>query len=208
MRRTVVALVTAVVLAAAPAAPAAAALTPAALTPALPAAAAPAPDSSPTPTPSPSPVASPTPVPSPSPTPAPRSRRFVEVNPSTVEAGLVVGIRASCPDNTRPAQVESRAFDGEVTVQPQFGFLTAAATVRTDLNAQRYRVTLDCPDTLLGASTSLEVVTDNRPSRGPATGFGGLAGDDDSGLLLGGGMAALLAGPVLGVVTLRRRRPA
>jgi hypothetical protein len=149
--------------------------------------------------------AAPAPTPTPTPTPA---GRFVEINPSTVEAGSVVGIRASCPDNSRPADVESRAFENQIVVRPQFGFLTAAATVKGDLNAQSYRVVLDCPDTLLGASTTLEVVTGNRPSRGPATGFGGLAGEDDSSLLLTGGAVALIAGLSLAVLTVRRRRAA
>ena len=181
MRRTpaMVAVVTACVLAWAPAAAAAA--------PALGVAAAPAP--------------------TPTPTTPPPPGRFVEVNPSTVEAGFIIGIRASCPDNTRPAEVESRAF-GEVVVQPQYGFLTAAATVRSDIDAQSYRVVLDCPDTLLGATTTLVVVVGNRPSRGPATGFGGMAGKDDGTTLLTGGAIALVAGLALVVVTLRRRRPA
>jgi hypothetical protein len=93
-------------------------------------------------------------------------------------------------------------------VHPQFGFLTAAATVRSDLNAQSYRVILDCPDTLLGAGTNLEVVVGNRPSEGPATGFGGMAGKNDGTTLLTGGAIALAAGLALAVVTLRRRRPA
>ena len=147
------------------------------------------------------------PAPTPTPTTSPPPGRFVEVNPSTVEAGFIIGIRASCPDNTRPAEVESRAF-GEVVVQPQYGFLTAAATVRSDIDAQSYRVVLDCPDTLLGATTTLVVVVGNRPSRGPATGFGGMAGKDDGTTLLTGGAIALVAGLALVVVTLRRRRPA
>lgn len=153
------------------------------------------------------PAAAAAPAPTPTPTTSPPPGRFVEVNPSTVEAGFIIGIRASCPDNTRPAEVESRAF-GEVVVHPQYGFLTAAATVRSDINAQSYRVILDCPDTLLGASTTLEVVVGNRPSRGPATGFGGMAGKNDGTTLLTGGAIALAAGLVLAVVTLRRRRPA
>jgi hypothetical protein len=147
------------------------------------------------------------PAPTPTPTTSPPPGRFVEVNPSTVEAGFIIGIRASCPDNTRSAQVESRAF-GEVAVHPQYGFLTAAATVRSDIDAQSYRVILDCPDTLLGASTTLVVVVGNRPSRGPATGFGGMAGKNDGTTLLTGGAIALVAGLALAVVTLRRRRPA
>ena len=152
--------------------------------------------------------AAPAPTPTPTPTTSPPAGRFVEINPSTVEAGSVVGIRASCPDNSRPAEVESRAFDSEIEVRPQYGFLTAAAPVRTDLNAQSYRVVLDCPDTLLGASTTIEVVTGNRPSRGPATGFGGMAGGDDGSLLLTGGAVALAAGLGLAVLALRRRRTA
>jgi hypothetical protein len=147
------------------------------------------------------------PAPTPTPTTSPPPGRFVEVNPSTVEAGFIIGIRASCPDNTRPAEVESRAF-GEVVVQPQYGFLTAAATVRSDIDAQSYRVVLDCPDTLLGATTTLVVVVGNRPSRGPATGFGGMAGKDDGTTLLTGGAIALVAALALVVVTLWRRRPA
>ena len=153
------------------------------------------------------PAAAAAPAPTPTPTTSPPPGRFVEVNPSTVEAGFIIGIRASCPDNSVPAEVESRAF-GEVVVHPQYGFLTAAATVRSDLNAQSYRVILDCPDTLLGASTSLEVVVGNRPSRGPATGFGGMAGKNDGTTLLTGGAIALAVGLVLAIVTLRRRRPA
>ena len=53
---------------------------------------------------------------------------FVQVNPSTAEPGFLVGLKASCTDNTLPATVESPAF-GTVTVQPQGGLLTAAAMV-------------------------------------------------------------------------------
>jgi hypothetical protein len=79
--------------------------------------------------------------------------------------------------------------------------------VRTDADAITYRVVLDCPDTLLGGRTSLTVVTGNRPSHGPATGFGGTADDiSTSTMLLTGGLTALAVGLALGVVTLRRRR--
>jgi hypothetical protein len=106
--------------------------------------------------------------------------------------------------------VESRAFtDGQITLQPQpsLGLLTSTATVKPDAAALTYRVVLDCPDTLLGGRTSLTIVKGNRPSHGPATGFGGTA-DDVSGstMLLTGGLTALAAGLALGVVTLRRRR--
>jgi hypothetical protein len=168
-----------------------------------PAAAAPAP--SPSPSPSPSPTPSPSPSPSPSPTP---QARYIRVSPSTVEAGYLVGIEASCPDNSKPATAESRAFADEIVLQPQNGRLTSTATVRADADAISYRVVLDCPDTLLGGRTTLTVVTGNRPSRGPATGFGGTAGADGGTYVLAGGVAALAAGAVLAVVALRRRRTA
>lgn len=159
-------------------------------------------------------------APAPTPTPTPTAvavpeGRFVEVNPSTVEAGYIVGLRASCtaadddpPEDTEPAIVESSAF-GEVTVKPQFGYLTGAVTIPADTRARSYRVVLDCPGLFSGtASTTLNVVTGNRPSRGPATGFGGTAGDDNSSLVLGGGVLTLAAGLVLAVLTVRRRRAA
>jgi hypothetical protein len=128
---------------------------------------------------------------------------FVEANPSTVQAGFLVGIKASCRENNLPATVESPAF-GVLTVQPQAGFLSAAAMVPADTRADTYRVRLSCPDGMT-ATTRLMVLGAQRPSRGPATGFGGTAGDDPGGLLLAGGLGALVLGAVLGFVTLRRR---
>lgn len=128
---------------------------------------------------------------------------FVQVNPSTVEAGFMVGIKASCRTNTSPATVESPAF-GTVTVQPQAGFLTAMATVPTATRADTYRVRLSCPDGA-SATSRLMVVGATRPSRGPATGFGGTAGEDPARLLLLGGLASTAVGAMLGLVALRRR---
>lgn len=129
---------------------------------------------------------------------------FVEVNPSTVEAGYLVGIRASCTANSAPATVESDAF-GTVTVRPQYDLLTAAATVPEGTRARSYRVRLACPDGR-AATTMLHVVTAVRPSRGPATGFGGSADDGSGGLLVTGGLTAIVAGLALGLLTRRRRR--
>jgi hypothetical protein len=139
---------------------------------------------------------------------APASARaavYVELNPETVQAGFLVGIRASCDDNTQPATVESDAF-GEVKVYPQFDVLTAAVTVPDDADARRYDVRLTCPGG--GSATArLNVLSAGRPSEGPDTGFGGMAGDRPSGgFLIGGGLVAIAAAAVLGVVTLRRRR--
>lgn len=129
---------------------------------------------------------------------------FVQVNPSTVEAGFLVGIKASCTSNTMPATVESPAF-GTVTVQPQGGELTAAAMVPAQTAPGDYRVRLNCPDGK-NAATSLNVVNPKRPTQGPATGFGGTSGGvDPGGLLVGGGLAATALGAVLGMVALRRR---
>jgi hypothetical protein len=64
---------------------------------------------------------------------------FVEVTPTTVDAGFLVGIRASCGGGSDPATVESGAF-GKVTVHPQNGFLTAAATVPIGQRAGYYTV--------------------------------------------------------------------
>ncbi|WP_323373705.1 hypothetical protein [Plantactinospora alkalitolerans] len=137
------------------------------------------------------------------PAPARAADVFVQVNPSTVEAGYMVGIKASCTSNTQPATVESSAF-GTVTVEPQAGFLTAVATVPQSTRADTYRVRLSCPDGKNG-STRLMVVGATRPSRGPATGFGGTAGEDPGGLLVTGGLVTTAFGAVLGLIALRRR---
>ncbi|MFG3700220.1 hypothetical protein ACGF5C_20190 [Micromonospora sp. NPDC047620] len=128
---------------------------------------------------------------------------FVEVSPSTVQPGFLVGIRASCNDNSIPAIVVSDAF-GRVQVQPQRGLLTAAPMVRERTRPGNYRVKLECPDGET-ASTMLQVVKAVKPSRGPATGFGGGAGGF-TGLLLPGGLALTVAGIVLAVVAARRPR--
>jgi hypothetical protein len=138
------------------------------------------------------------------PAPAWAADVFVQVNPSTVQAGFMVGIRASCSENTAPATVESPAF-GTVTAQPQDGVLTAAALVPENTDAGTYRVKLNCPDGR-NATTMLNVVAAGRPERGPATGFGGTAGDDgDPGGLVLGGLATTALGAALGLVAVRRR---
>ncbi|MFC7550431.1 hypothetical protein [Plantactinospora sp. GCM10030261] len=128
---------------------------------------------------------------------------YVQLTPSTTEAGDLVGIRASCRDNRQPATVESQAF-GTVTAQPQDGVLTATAMVPEGTKADTYRVRLRCPDGN-NATASLIVVGGIRPTRGPATGFGGTAGDNPGGLLIAGGLATLVLGGVLGVLALRQR---
>ncbi|WP_433121564.1 hypothetical protein [Micromonospora sp. CA-246542] len=156
------------------------------------------------------PVAAPAPqpggVPGGAPQPTPVVDVFVEVSPSTVQPGYLVGIRASCRDNSIGATVVSDAF-GAIGVQPQGGVLTAAPMVRERTRPGNYRVKLECRDGET-ASTMLQVVkkVPSGPSRGPATGFGGTAGGMTGKLLLPGGAAFTVAGLVLAVVALRRPR--
>jgi hypothetical protein len=146
----------------------------------------------------PAPVGAPQPVP-------PETAVFVEVSPSTVEPGFLVGIRASCKDNSIPATVVSDAF-GRIQVQPQRGLLTAAPMVRERTRPGNYRIKLECRDGET-ASTMLQVVKAVKSSRGPATGFGGGAGGFTGGLLLPGGIALTVTGIVLAVLAARRPRP-
>ncbi|MEU8184040.1 hypothetical protein AB0B86_25120 [Micromonospora sp. NPDC049047] len=142
------------------------------------------------------------------PQPTPAVDIFVEVSPSTVQPGYLVGIRASCRDNSVGATVVSDAF-GAIGVQPQHGLLTAAPMVRERTRPGNYRVKLECRDGET-ASTMLQVVkkVPVQPSRGPATGFGGSANGTTGKLLLPGGAALTVTGMVLAVVALRRPRPA
>lgn len=131
---------------------------------------------------------------------------FVEVSPSTVQPGYLVGIRASCQNNSVGATVVSDAF-GAVGVQPQGGVLTAAPMVRERTRPGNYRVKLECRDGET-ASTMLQVVkkVPTHPSRGPATGFGGGAGGVTGKLLLPVGAALTVTGLILAVLALRRPR--
>ncbi|KOX10505.1 hypothetical protein ADK66_08700 [Micromonospora sp. NRRL B-16802] len=131
---------------------------------------------------------------------------FVEVTPSTVQPGYLVGIRASCRDNSVGATVVSDAF-GAIGVQPQRGVLTAAPMVRERTRPGNYRVKLECRDGET-ASTMLQVVkkVPEHPSRGPATGFGGGSGGMTGKLLLPGGAALTITGLIVAVLALRRPR--
>jgi hypothetical protein len=136
--------------------------------------------------------------------PARAAAIFVETNPSTVRVGDEVGLRASCTDNLQPATVSADAF-GEVTVRPNFGFLTATTRVPADTRPGDYRVTLRCPDGQTAIST-LHVLAKVEPSQGPATGGGGTASGRTAPMMIGGGLAAIAAGLLLAMVSLRRRR--
>ncbi len=139
---------------------------------------------------------------------------FVEVTPGTVSPGYLVGIRASCRNNTVPAIVTSDAF-GKIQVQPQRGLLTASPMVHERTRPGNYRVKLECPGGET-ASTMLQVVKQGQPtrqpthppshlpSRGPATGFGGTAGPGLGGLLVPVGLAVTMVGAGFGVAASRR----
>ncbi|HET8680855.1 MAG TPA: hypothetical protein VFM54_03110 [Micromonosporaceae bacterium] len=139
------------------------------------------------------------------PAPAWAADVFLEVNPSTVEAGQAVNLRASCDDNTKTARVESTAFTAPVTVEPRYGLLTATVVIPADRNAGDYSVRLTCTGGQT-ATTTLHVVIATRPTRGPATGFGGTAAGDGARLLVGGGLTAVAAGLALAMMAARRRR--
>jgi hypothetical protein len=136
--------------------------------------------------------------------PAQAASIFVETSPSTARPGDQVGLRASCTDNLTAATVTSSPF-GTVTVQPRFGFLTATVSVPTTTRVNDYRVALKCPDGKTAHST-LHVVARVEPTRGPATGGGGTAPGRSAPMLIGGGLTALVAGTVLAVSSVRRRR--
>ncbi|MEH0824612.1 MULTISPECIES: hypothetical protein [unclassified Micromonospora] len=131
---------------------------------------------------------------------------FVEVRPSPVQPGYLVGIQASCRDNSIPATVVSDAF-GRVQVHSQRGELTASAMVKERTRPGNYRVKLECRDGAT-ASTMLQVVKSMKPSPGPQTGFGGAAGGNLTGLLVPGGLALTIAGATVGIVAARRPRGA
>jgi hypothetical protein len=131
---------------------------------------------------------------------------FIEVIPSTVEAGGRISLRASCPSNNESATARSDAF-GTATLEPQYGFLVANVTIAATRDARSYPVQMTCP-TEQTATATLHVVRAGQPTQGPATGFGGMAGGGSGGLLIGVGLVAIAGGLALGVLSLRRRHVA
>ncbi|MEW2432082.1 hypothetical protein AB0877_29070 [Micromonospora sp. NPDC047644] len=131
---------------------------------------------------------------------------FVEVTPNSVQAGSRVSIKASCDNdnNNRQSSVHSDAF-GSVTLRPDKGFLTAQASIPRDKPADQYPVDLRC-DNGQTSSTTLTVLNMASPSKGPATGGGGMAGGRGTGsLLVFGGVALVATAIVLGMAGGRRR---
>jgi hypothetical protein len=138
--------------------------------------------------------------------PASADGAWIEVNPSSIQAGYRVGIRASCQENLNEATVTSDAF-GEIKLAPEYGFLVGAVTIPSDKKAMGYSVRLKCPNGS-SASTTLNVIGMDKPTRGPATGGGGTASGGSGPIVLAGGLATVAVGAGVGVVALRRRRVA
>jgi len=128
---------------------------------------------------------------------------WVSVNPSTITAGLQVGITGSCGESVNTASVSSGAFAGPVTLTPTNGILSATTVVPQTTKAQGYNVALSCASGN-AASTTLWVVNNATPSQGPATGGGGTA--HPGGTALVAGIAALFGALVVGFSARRRRR--
>ncbi|MEU8390097.1 hypothetical protein [Micromonospora sp. NPDC048842] len=131
---------------------------------------------------------------------------FVEVTPNSAQAGSRVSIKASCDNdnNNRQSSVHSDAF-GHVQLKPDKGFLTAQVTIARDKPAGDYPVDLRCENGQT-SSTTLTVLNMASPSKGPATGGGGMAGGRGAGsLLVLGGVALVATAIVLGMAGGRRR---
>lgn len=137
--------------------------------------------------------------------PAPAVAVFLEVNPSTVQAGEQVGLRASCNDNLGSATVSSGIFGTVKVTRTEGGFLQAVVKVPASTAPGDYQVDLTCSDKTK-ASAKLHVVAKVQPTRGPATGGGGTAPGRNAPLLIGAGSTLLAAGAVLAAMALRRRR--
>ncbi|MDQ7903821.1 hypothetical protein RB614_04720 [Phytohabitans sp. ZYX-F-186] len=128
---------------------------------------------------------------------------FVQVTPSTVQAGDQVEIQASCDGNDREATVRSDAF-GRASVSPNNGLLTGTATVPDRKPPNTYDVVLTCRNQTT-ANTTLTVVNMSKASRGPATGAGGTAGGTVSPLVLTGGLGVVAVGAGVALIVRSRR---
>jgi len=138
------------------------------------------------------------------PLPARADTVFIEVNPSTINAGFSVSLRASCGSTVNPATAKSSAF-GTITLTAEKNFLIGTATIPSDTKPHGYPVRLTCASGS-SAVTTLWVINPTKPTRGPNTGGGALAHQGKGTIMLTGGAAALLAGGGLALVALRRRR--
>ena len=110
-----------------------------------------------------------------------RTGVWVEVSPSTVQAGELVAIRAACVNNSQTGSVTSDAF-GTVSVTPKGGYLSAEVQVPPTARAGQHQVKVTCADGQT-ATTTLTVVEPTpseppgQPTVGPHTGGGYLGGE-------------------------------
>jgi hypothetical protein len=141
---------------------------------------------------------------------------FVEVSPSTAQAGTRVHVRASCDDPTdRQAVVQSDAFGRLIvmreqdrvlsTASPSGDVLVGSVVIPGSKAPGTYSVNLECENGRT-ASTTLTVSNMTQPTVGPATGAGGTAGLSLGTLLLAGGVTMIAVGAGLGLFGARRRR--
>jgi len=128
---------------------------------------------------------------------------FVEVTPSTVQAGDQVEIQGSCDGNDRQASVRSDAF-GRASLRPDNGLLTGTATIPDRKPPGTFDVVLTCRNNAT-ANTTLTVVNMSKATRGPATGGGGTAGGSVSPLVLTGGLGAVAVGAGVALIVRGRR---
>jgi hypothetical protein len=131
--------------------------------------------------------------------------RYLEVIPSTVQAGKSISLRANCIDNLQKATVHAALFK-TVTLKYNGPILTGNAAIPATTQPGDYQLTLDCEDKTGAATKVLHVVARVEPNQGPATGGGGTAPGRNAPLLMGGGAVALIVGLMLAVAALRRRR--
>lgn len=135
---------------------------------------------------------------------------FIEVNPSTILAGYQVALRGSCGANPNPAKANSKAF-GTVTLNPEKGFLLGDATIPSNTKPAGYSVRLTCASGSTATTTLWVISASSKPTKGPNTGGGFLAGQGGGGTgtaMIASGLAAVGAGGALAVWAARRRRTA
>lgn len=128
------------------------------------------------------------------------------INPTSIRAGFQIEIRATCGDNANPAFVNSRAF-GSVTLVPSSGVLRADVTVPSGTPSGTYNVNLECASGQK-STAKLSVINGGHPNPhvGPQTGGGEMAASLGGSLVLYGGLAAVVAGLGLWIMSMVRRR--
>lgn len=143
------------------------------------------------------------------PTVARADGEYLKVTPSTIQAGFQVEIEGFCGDNVNPAFVKSDAF-GVVTITPTQDSRAGrfihrgTATVPRDKMPRAYPVSMTCPSQV-SATTTLHVVNNTVPPKGPMTGGGALATKSmAANAFTFAGVGAIVLGSL--VLLVRRRR--